>query len=202
MLNYEKDLRINNKDLVIVGTDEAGRGPLLGPVFAAAVIFPIDYVNEAINDSKQLTDKKRRELYEVIKKDALVYSIVSIPPEVIDEVNILQASKRAMEEAISKINVDYDLVITDAVKIDSDKPVIPLIKGDAKAMCVAAASILAKVSRDNYCLELDKKYPQYKIARHKGYPTKEHLEILNKYGPIKGVYRFSYAPVKKYLEKK
>ncbi len=202
MLTYEKTLRKKNKNLVIVGTDEAGRGPLLGPVVAAAVLFPINYQNDDINDSKKLTDKKRRALYDVIIKDALSYSIVSISPEEIDKINILEASRKAMTEAVNNIDVPYDLIITDAVNIESDKDVIPLIKGDAKAISVAAASILAKVTRDNYCLELDKKYPDYKIAKHKGYPTKEHLEILSKYGPIKGVYRYSYTPVKKIIEKK
>ncbi len=202
MLTYEKDLRKKNKNLMIVGTDEAGRGPLLGPVVAAAVIFPLNYQNEEINDSKQLTDKKRRELFDVIIKDALSYSIISISPEVIDKINILEASRKAMTQAVNSIDVPYDLIITDALKIESDKEVIPLVKGDAKALSVAAASMLAKVTRDNYCLELDKKYPIYKIAKHKGYPTKEHLEILKKYGPIKGVYRYSYAPVKKIIENK
>ncbi len=202
MLTYEKELRKKNKNLMIVGTDEAGRGPLLGPVVAAAVIFPLNYQNEEINDSKQLTDKKRRELFDVIIKDALSYSIISISPEVIDKINILEASRKAMTQAVNSIDVPYDLIITDALKIESDKEVIPLVKGDAKALSVAAASMLAKVTRDNYCLELDKKYPIYKIAKHKGYPTKEHLEILKKYGPIKGVYRYSYAPVKKIIENK
>ncbi len=183
---------------LIAGVDEAGRGPLAGPVVAAAVVFPPSYKNEEINDSKQLTAKKREELFEEIKKNAIAYGIASVSAETIDEINIYEATKVAMKEAIKQLNGQYDLVITDAMKLSLDKPVIALIKGDAQCLNVAAASILAKVTRDRYLEELDKKYPQYKFAKHKGYGTKDHLEALKEYGPIEGVHRKSFRPVKEF----
>ena len=183
---------------LIAGVDEAGRGPLAGPVVAAAVVFPPSYKNEEINDSKQLTAKKREELFEEIKKNAIAYGIASVSAETIDEINIYEATKVAMKEAIKQLNGQYDLVITDAMKLNLDKPVIALIKGDAQCLNVAAASILAKVTRDRYLEELDKKYPQYKFAKHKGYGTKDHLEALKEYGPIEGVHRKSFRPVKEF----
>ncbi len=180
---------------VIAGVDEAGRGCLAGPVVAACVILPINYINNDINDSKQLTNKKRRELAELIKEDALAYSIKMVDAPTIDKINILEASRLAMKEAIESINIPFDLVLTDAVKVDTAIPCIPLIKGDATCMCIAAASILAKVSRDDIMIELDKKYPAYDFKSNKGYGTKRHLEALNSLDPIKGVHRYSYGPV-------
>ncbi len=200
MLNKEAEFYSKTVKL-IAGVDEAGRGPLAGPVVAAAVVFPPSYKNEEINDSKQLTAKKREELFEEIKKNAIAYGIASVSAETIDEINIYEATKVAMKEAIKQLNGQYDLVITDAMKLNLDKPVIALIKGDAQCLNVAAASILAKVTRDRYLEELDKKYPQYKFAKHKGYGTKDHLEALKEYGPIKGVHRKSFRPVKEiYIE--
>ena len=187
----------------IVGTDEAGRGCLLGPVFAAAVILPKGFHSPLINDSKNLTPKKREEAFDIITKNAIAYAISFIEPDEIDEVNILNASRKAMQDAISKLNHQYDLILTDCMKMKGyDVPVIDLVHGDALSQTIAAASILAKVSRDRLCLELDKKYPQYNIKKNKGYGTKDHLEALEKYGPIKHLHRFSYAPVRNSLIKK
>ncbi len=187
----------------IVGCDEAGRGCLLGPVYAGAVILPEDFSCDLINDSKQLSEKKREEAYQIIVDNAIAWGVGFCTPEEIDEINILNASRLAMERAIENMNHEFDLIITDYVKMSKAKvEVIPLVHGDAKAQCVAAASILAKVSRDRVCYELDKQFPQYNIRNNKGYGTKDHLEALKKYGPIKGLHRFSYGPIKSlFIEK-
>ena len=185
---------------VIVGVDEAGRGCLLGPVVAGAVILPRGFSHPLINDSKQLTEKQREEAYKVIVENAVAYGIGMCSPQEIDRMNILNASREAMMRAIKNMNHDFDLVVSDAMKLpDVGKPYIALIKGDAKCSCIAAASILAKVTRDHICYELDKTYPEYQIGKHKGYVTALHVELLQKYGPIKEIYRFSYKPVKQSL---
>lgn len=200
MLDYEVSLH-NKGYHLIAGCDEAGRGPLCGPVVCAACIMPENYVNEDINDSKKLTEKKRKELYDIIVRDSISYAIVEISPQVIDEINIYEASRKGMQDAISLLSVKPDYIITDAMPLLNFKeiPQEAIIKGDAKAINIAAASILAKVTRDKIMEELDKKYPQYQFAKHKGYPTKLHLELLEKYKPIKEIYRYSYKPVKKYI---
>ena len=143
--------------------------------------------------------KKREEAFQIIIDNAIAYGIGFCTAQEIDQMNIYNASRVAMQRAIKNMNHKYDLILTDAMKMnDMDVEVIPLIHGDALAECIAAASILAKVSRDRECIELDKKYPEYQIAKHKGYGTKEHLEILKKYGPIQHLYRFTYAPVRIY----
>lgn len=181
----------------IVGTDEAGRGCLLGPVYAAAVILPKGFHSPLINDSKKLSPKKREEAYQVIIDNALDYAIAFVTPEEIDEINIYNASRLAMEKAISSLKHPYDLILTDCMKIPgAPVGVIDLVHGDALSQNIAAASILAKVSRDHYCEEIDAQYPQYHIKKNKGYGTKDHLEALKKYGPVKGLHRFSYGPVK------
>lgn len=201
MLNLEKKY-YSKKVKFIAGTDEAGRGCLLGPVVAAAVIFPKDFLDERINDSKQLSENKRNELYKLIIDNALSYSITIVPPEKIDEINILEASRFAMEECLRRLDHDYDFVLTDAMKLyHCEKPFEAIIKGDTKAQCIAAASILAKVTRDNICYELDKQFPQFNIGKNKGYGTKDHLLALDEYGPIKGLHRFSYKPVKQRIYK-
>lgn len=201
MLDYEK--QYYSKEIkYIAGCDEAGRGCLLGPVVAGAVILPKNFKCDLINDSKQLTEKQREEAYQIIKENAISWAVAEVSPEEIDEINIYNASKKAMMLALAKLDHPYDMVLTDAMKLPIDLPFEAIIKGDAKAMCIAAASIMAKVTRDHICYELDKKYPQYEIAKHKGYGTKLHLEKLKEYGPIKGLYRYSYAPVKElFIEK-
>ena len=182
---------------LIVGCDEAGRGCLLGPVFAAAVILPPEFNSPFINDSKKLSEKQREEAYKIIVENAIAYGVAFIDPDEIDEVNILNASRMAMQKAIENMNHDFDLILTDCMKMKGyDVPVIDLVHGDALSQTIAAASILAKVSRDHLCYELDKKYPRYNIKKNKGYGTKDHLEALKKYGPVKHLHRFSYAPVK------
>ena len=195
-LDFEQQF-YSDKVKLIVGCDEAGRGCLLGPVYAGAVILPKDFFHELINDSKKLTEKQREEAYKVIIENAVAWGVGFCSPEEIDEINILNASRLAMERAIENMNHNYDLIITDCMKMPKAKvEVIDLIHGDAKAQCVAAASIIAKVSRDHVCYELDKKYPQYNIRKNKGYGTKDHLEALKKYGAVKGLHRFTYAPIK------
>ena len=182
---------------LIVGCDEAGRGCLLGPVFAAAVILPPGFNSPLINDSKKLSAKQRENAYQVIVENAIAYGIASVGPDEIDEVNILNASRMAMQKAIEAMNHPFDLILTDCMKMKGyDVPVIDLVHGDALSKNIAAASILAKVSRDRLCEELDEKYPLYNIKKNKGYGTKDHLEALKKYGPVKHLHRFSYAPVK------
>ncbi len=182
---------------LIVGCDEAGRGCLLGPVFAAAVILPIGFQSDLINDSKKLTAKQRDKAFDIITENAIAYAISSVDVDTIDEVNILNASRMAMQQAISKLNHDFDLILTDCMKMKGyDVPVVDLVHGDALSQSIAAASILAKVSRDRLCEELDKKYPMYHIKKNKGYGTKDHLEALKEYGPVKHLHRFSYAPIK------
>ena len=202
-LDYER--QFYNKDIkLIVGCDEAGRGCLLGDVFAGAVILPRDFSCDLINDSKQLSEKQREEAFLIIKEKAIAWGVGRCSVEEIDKLNIYNASRLAMERAIKDMNHKFDMIITDAMnmKREDDIPVISLIHGDALSQCVAAASIIAKVSRDHYCLELDKQYPEYQIAKHKGYGTKIHLDALEKYGPKKGLHRFTYKPVKKYLLEK
>lgn len=182
---------------LIVGCDEAGRGCLLGPVFAAAVILPIGYHSSLINDSKKLTAKQREKAFDEITKNAIAYAISSVDPDTIDEVNILNASRMAMQQAIAKLNHDIDIILTDCMKMKGyEVPVVDLIHGDALSQTIAAASILAKVSRDRWCEEIDAKYPVYNIKKNKGYGTKDHLAALKEFGPVKHLHRFSYAPVK------
>lgn len=198
-LTYQ-DQFYSDKINLIVGVDEAGRGPLAGPVVAAAVILPRAYINIDINDSKQLSEKKREDLFEVIKRDAIAYGVGIVDAETIDKINIYEATKVAMKQAIDNLHHQYDLILTDAMKLKGfDVEVIDIIKGDAKALPIAAASIIAKVTRDHMMNELARQYPQYGFEKHKGYGTKAHLDALNKYGPIKGVHRYSYKPVENAL---
>ena len=196
-LNFQ-DQYYSKKVKLIVGVDEAGRGPLAGPVVAAACILPRAYINKEINDSKQLSEKKREELFEIIKKDAIAYGVGIVSAEEIDKLNIYEATKKAMKEAIANLKHEFDLILTDAMPLKGfDVEVVPIIKGDAKALPIAAASIIAKVTRDHMMEELGKKYPEYGFEIHKGYGTAKHMEALKKFGPIKGVHRFSYKPVAK-----
>ena len=168
----------------VCGVDEAGRGPLCGPVCAAACILPDGRYIEGLNDSKKLTEKKREKLFDIIKKEAVAYSIASADVEEINEMNILEADLLAMRRAIDGLGVKADFAIIDGnIARDFQIPARAVVKGDSKSMSIAAASVLAKVARDRLCLELDREFPQYGIAKHKGYGTKEHKEALRKYGP-------------------
>lgn len=200
MLNKEKEFYSSSCKL-IVGVDEAGRGPLAGPVFAAAALFAPGFEDDLIDDSKKLTAKKREALFDIIKEKALAYGIASVSADDIDKYNIYEATKICMKKAIEQIGIDYDLIITDAMPLYvKNKKVIAMIKGDAQCLNVAAASILAKVSRDRYMDELDKQYPEYGFAKHKGYGTKAHIDAINKYGPIDHVHRKTFAPIKYLLD--
>lgn len=169
---------------VICGTDEAGRGPLCGPVTAAACILPKGLIIEGLNDSKKISEKKREELYDIIIENAVAYAIEAVSNEVIDEINILNASQLAMRRAIEKLSVKPDLALVDGnVARNFPCDAVTVVKGDSKSPSIAAASILAKVTRDRLCAELDAAYPQYGIAKHKGYPTKEHMDAVREHGP-------------------
>lgn len=180
MLNYETKY----PNHVIAGIDEAGRGPLAGPVVCAAVIMPLnkDEIIEGVNDSKKLTAKKREELYQKIIDKALSYSICEIDEKTIDEINILNATKIGMKKCLNNLKIKPDIVLTDAVKIETNLPQENIIHGDALSYNIAAASILAKVYRDNLMIKMHKIYPQYNFAKHKGYGTKEHIKNLVNYG--------------------
>lgn len=199
MLDFEEQF-YNEKIKVIVGVDEAGRGPLCGPVVAAACILPHTYINEKINDSKKLSEKKRELLYDEIINNALSYGVGIVDSKRIDEINIYEATKEAMHLAISQLKVDYDLILTDAMKLKDEKvDVIDIIKGDAKCQCIAAASIIAKVTRDRILLDMDQKHPEYGFKSHKGYGTKKHVEAIKEHGIIDGFYRETYEPIKSLL---
>ena len=184
MVDYSIENEYREKGFnIICGVDEAGRGPLAGPVYAAAVILPSDCVIEGLNDSKKLTEKKREALFDEIKEKALAYGIASADEKEIDEINILNATFLAMKRAIASLSVRPDLALIDGnQKPHTDIEEVTVIKGDAKSMSIAAASVLAKVSRDRFMLEMAEKYPQYEFARHKGYGTKLHYEKIAKYG--------------------
>ena len=194
LLAYEKKLYKKNITL-IAGVDEVGRGPLVGPVVAAAVILPKNYKLEGLNDSKKLTEKKREELYPIIMKDAISVGIGEVSAKEIDEINIYEASRKAMMIAIDNLDVKPEHILVDAMPLFTDIPHDAIIHGDALSISIAAASVIAKVTRDKMMIELDEKYPMYGFKKHKGYPTKLHLENLKKYGPLKN-YRFTYGPVR------
>ncbi len=199
LLKYEQELYKQNINL-IAGVDEVGRGPLVGPVVASAVILPKNYHLEGLNDSKQLSEKKRNIYYEILKRDAIAIGIGIIDAAIIDKVNIYEASKLAMLEALKNLNIKPDHVLIDAMKLPLDIPSTSIIHGDALSLSIAAASVIAKVTRDEIMYELHKKYPEYHFDKHKGYPTKLHLECLQRFGPLKN-YRFTYKPVHDLIEK-
>lgn len=188
---YENMLRQQGYNIVC-GVDEAGRGPLAGPVFAAAVILPDNLGDLGINDSKKLSEKKRDALFDVIREKAIAYCVASADEKEIDEINILNATFLAMKRAVEGLSVKPDIALIDGNR----KPCtgveeMTLVKGDAKSISIAAASILAKVSRDRYLSQLDEKYPEYQFAKHKGYPTALHYEMIKKHG-ISPVHRLSF----------
>ena len=193
-LEYEKEFRSKGYNNIL-GIDEAGRGPLAGPLVIAGVILPEGFDNEEINDSKQVSDKKRRELYKIITENALEIKVNIVDVETIDKLNILRATKEGMQEIVKNVGDKCDAVFVDAVKLDDmGKPVLSLIKGDALSRSIAAASIIAKVTRDDIMEEIDKEFPMYDFKNNKGYGTKKHLMALEKYGITKH-HRLSYAPV-------
>ncbi len=202
LYKYEKELYESGYNY-IGGIDEVGRGPLVGPVVTACVVLPKDFILEGLTDSKKLSEKKRNIFYDYIIEHAISYGIGIIGPERIDEINIYEATKEAMymayNEANKKNKIDY--VLIDAMPLILDVPNKSIIKGDATSISIAAASVIAKVTRDRMMYDLDKKYPEYGFAKHKGYPTKKHIEAINKYGLIEG-YRKTYGPVKKVMEDK
>ncbi len=169
---------------LVAGVDEAGRGPLAGPVFAAAVILPDGVLIDGLNDSKKISEKKRERLFDVIKETALAWAIASASPEEIDEYNILGATMLAMRRAVEKLSLSPELLLIDGNRAKGfSQPVIKVVKGDSKIPQIAAASILAKVERDRYCVEMAKRYPEYEFDRHKGYPTELHRAKVVEYGP-------------------
>ena len=191
---YEKGYKI------IAGVDEAGRGPLAGPVFAAAVVFDKDTVIDEINDSKKLSEKKREQLFDVIKEKALYYNIVSVDEKEIDKINILNAALKAFNLAVTGLEVLPDITLIDGNRCgEFPTEVETIVKGDAKSMSIAAASILAKVARDRYIVALDEKYPEYDFKKHKGYPTKEHKAAVAKYGPCP-IHRLTFKGVKEHVK--
>ena len=199
MPNYEyEEAKSAEGYVAICGVDEAGRGPLCGPVVAAAVILPLGEEIDGLNDSKKLSEKKREKLFDVIIEKAIAYAIAEASPAEIDEINILNASMLAMRRAVEALSVKADFALIDGnCSRGFDIPTETVVKGDAKSASIAAASILAKVTRDRQCKELDKLYPQYNIAKHKGYPTKEHMDAVREHGPAP-IYRMSFL---KFLDK-
>ena len=201
LYKYENELYAK-KVKYIGGVDEVGRGPLIGPVVACCCVLPKDFVLEGLTDSKKLSEKKRDLFYNYIINHCIAYGIGIVTPEEIDEINIYQASKKAMllaiAEVIKKINLEH--VLIDAMPLELDIKTTSIIKGDSKSISIAAASVLAKVTRDRMMYQLDEKYPLYGFKNHKGYPTKKHLEAIKKYGLIEG-YRKSYGPIKEIIEK-
>lgn len=196
---YEKELwkSVN----YVAGVDEVGRGPLIGPVVTACVILPHDFQLQGLTDSKKLTEKKRDLFYDYIMEHALSVSIGMKDEKVIDKVNIYEATKLAMYEAIEKSSITPEHVLIDAMKLENLKmPSTSIIKGDAKSISIAAASVIAKVTRDRMMYELDKRHPEYGFGKHKGYPTKQHVEAILKYGILKE-HRKTFKPVSDYVNR-
>jgi ribonuclease HII len=199
MPNFEYEERLYNEGYTSVcGCDEAGRGPLCGPVVAAAVILPLGIEIEGLNDSKKLTEKKREKLFDIIKEKAIAYAIAEASPEEIDDINILNASMLAMRRAIEALPIKADFALIDGnCSRGFEIPTETVVSGDAKSCSIAAASILAKVTRDRGCIDLDREYPMYGIAKHKGYPTKDHMNAVREHGPSP-IHRKSFL---KFLDK-
>ena len=201
LLKYEKELY--KKGITLIGgVDEVGRGPLVGPVVAACVILPKNYKLEGLTDSKKLSEKKREKFYDIIKRDAISVGVGIVDHKTIDEINILEASRLAMKLAIEDLDVKPEYILSDAMKLDNqDIPYTDIIKGDALSLSIAAGSVIAKVTRDRMMYELDKQYPLYGFAKHKGYPTKEHIENVKKYGVLEN-YRLTYKPISEIIKNK
>jgi ribonuclease HII len=200
MYQYENEL-YNSGFTYIAGVDEAGRGPLAGPVVAAAVILKKGAILKYTNDSKQLTEKQRDKALIEIKENALAIGIGISSVEEIDLINIYRASREAMQSAINQLKIKPEFLLIDAMPMEIDIPLKSIIKGDTLSISIAAASIVAKTTRDAYMMEMDKVFPEYGFKNHKGYGTKEHLEAIQKYG-ITPIHRKTYEPVKSMLKKK
>ncbi|MBR4892973.1 MAG: ribonuclease HII [Clostridia bacterium] len=185
LIEFDREIKKEGYN-IICGVDEAGRGPLAGPVYACAIIMKEDFIIPDVNDSKKLTEKKREALYDIILENAYCYSVASVDEEEIDRINILNATLKAMDMAINNLKIKPDLALIDG---NQNRGIIlnnrTVVKGDAKSYNIAAASIIAKVSRDRFILKMDEIYPEYGFKNHKGYGTKEHMEALRKYGPLK-----------------
>lgn len=202
--NYRYERKLKEKGFsFIAGVDEVGRGPLVGPVVAACVVLPDDYNLDGLTDSKKLSEKKRDFYFEEIKKQALGIGVGIISEKIIDEVNIYEATKLAMKEAINNCLKDcrIDHILIDAMPLDLDIPTTSIIKGDLKSITISAASVIAKVTRDKMLYDLDRKYPMYDFKHNVGYPTKKHLDAIKEFGIIPE-HRRSYGPVRDYIEKK
>ena len=198
---YEYENELYDKGINLIGgIDEVGRGPLIGPVVAACVILPKNYKLEGLTDSKKLSEKKRDKFYNILIKDAVSIGIGIVDEKEIDELNIYQATKKAMAQAVDNMKIKPEHILVDAMPLELDIPTTSIIKGDAKSITIAAASVIAKVTRDRMMYELDEKYPMYDLKHNKGYPTKKHLEALKKYGITK-YHRLSYGPVKECCNK-
>lgn len=203
LYKYEKELWDTGINY-IGGVDEVGRGPLIGPVVTACVVLPKDFKLDGLTDSKKLTEKKREKYYDYIINNCTAWAVAECSPEEIDEYNILEATKIAMKKAInevaSKLKLEY-VLIDGNMKFDLDIPYSSIVKGDATSISIAAASVIAKVTRDRMMIELDKKYPMYGFKSHKGYPTKKHVEAVYKYGLIEG-YRKTFTPISEIVANK
>lgn len=199
--NYKYEKELNEKGITLIaGVDEVGRGPLIGPVVAAAVILPKDYHLEGLTDSKKLSEKKREYFYEIIKKEAISIGIGVVDEKKIDEINIYEATKVTMKEAINNLDVKPEHILIDAMPLDLDIPTTSIIKGDLLSITISAASVIAKVTRDHMLYVIDKEYPMYDLKNNKGYGTKKHIEAIKKYGITK-YHRLSYKPVSDYKNK-
>ncbi len=198
--NYKYERELHEKGITLIaGVDEVGRGPLVGPVVAACCILPEKFNLEGLTDSKKLSEKKRNYFFEEIKKQAISYGIGIVNEKIIDKVNIYEATKIAMKEAINNMSVKPEHILIDAMPLELDIQTTSIIKGDLKSITISAASVLAKVTRDRMLYELDEKYPMYDFKNNKGYGTKKHLQAIEKYGVI-DQHRRSYSPVANYLE--
>ncbi len=197
---YEKELYDKGYNY-IAGIDEVGRGPLVGPVVTACVILPKDFCLEGLTDSKKLSEKKREVFYDIIMEQAISVGIGIMSEDVIDEVNIYEATKLAMYQSVDNLSVKPDYILIDAMKLEKlDVPSISIIKGDLKSITISAASVIAKVTRDRMMYELNQKYPMYRFDKNKGYPTKDHIEAIEKYGILKE-HRKTFKPVSYHLDK-
>ena len=197
--NYKYERELIDKGITLIGgVDEVGRGPLVGPVVAACVILPLDFSLDGLTDSKKLSEKKRDYFFEEIKKQAVAIGIGIKDEDVIDEVNIYEATKLAMIDAINNCKVKPEHILIDAMPLELDIPTTSIIKGDLKSITISAASVIAKVTRDRMMYELDEKFPMYEFKKNKGYPTKAHMEAIKKYGIIKE-HRKTFGPVRDYI---